>query len=259
MVFAFCLLSTAALAADPAWMQAQGVAQATGADVANNRNNLLVIESHVGDLEKALAEGAVPAPPAADGKAVILTDGPGETLFAMAEAAAKKQNAVAERNPYPDVTLYLALYYNEVRRYDDALRVIEAGLKLARTPDMGEHLPTLFTERATAYAGLKRFDAALASCEAGLTLVATKNADRARIQRCRGFDLTELGRLDEAEAAYNESLKLEPDDPLAKQELGYIARLRAGNPKAPADQITVQPPGNDRPKTVPPQPTTRSL
>jgi len=36
-----------------------------------------------------------------------------------------------------------------------------------------------------------------------------------------------------AEAAYRESLKLEPDNKIAKGELDYIARLRAGEEKQP--------------------------
>ena len=206
-LFALCLLAAPALADDPAWMEARNAAQATGASVVAARGNLRAIGPHAAELEKALADGAAAPPPspAPDGRVIVLTDGATETMMAMAQAAKGGAGAAAVPNPFPDVTLYLALYYNEIHRYDDALRVIEAGLKLATTPNMGAHLPRIFTERATAYAGLKRFDAALASCEAGLTLASNDVHDRARMQRCRGFDLTELHRLDEAEAAYKES------------------------------------------------------
>jgi len=42
-----------------------------------------------------------------------------------------------------------------------------------------------------------------------------------------GFDLTELGDLDGAQKAYEDSLTIEPANELAKNELAYIAQLRA--------------------------------
>lgn len=42
-----------------------------------------------------------------------------------------------------------------------------------------------------------------------------------------GFALTELGRLKEARAAYEDSLKLEPGNALAKNELVYLDQLEA--------------------------------
>ena len=47
-----------------------------------------------------------------------------------------------------------------------------------------------------------------------------------RAKRGIGFALTELGRLDEAEAKYRECLKIDPDDDGAKHELRYIQSLR---------------------------------
>ena len=253
LLFAVCLFATTALADDPAWMQASAVAQATGADVLAARGSLLAIGPHADALERALADGATAPPPgtAADGKVLVLTDGPVESLMAMGAAIKSQQNAVAQPNPYPDIALYLALYYNEVHRYDDALKTIAAGVALAHTPNLGLHLPKLFTERATAYAGLKRFDEALASCEAGLTLAAADVHDKARMQRCRGFDLTELGRLDDAESAYKESLKLEPSNPLATRELAYVEHLKAGGHRAPTEQLNPPKQGDNAPGAKP--------
>ena len=42
-----------------------------------------------------------------------------------------------------------------------------------------------------------------------------------------GFALTELGRLQEAREAYEASLRIEPDNALAKNELAYLDRLQA--------------------------------
>ena len=46
--------------------------------------------------------------------------------------------------------------------------------------------------------------------------------------RNRGYALTELRRLDEAQAAYEASLTLDPANALAENELRYIASLKAG-------------------------------
>lgn len=64
---------------------------------------------------------------------------------------------------------------------------------------------------------------------------------RAHLQRGRGFALTELGRLDEAEAAYNEALKIDPNDDRAKHELEYIAHLKAGGSPTEGGLAPVQP------------------
>lgn len=238
LLYAACFLATAAFADDPAWQQAAAIVQATNADVAQARS-LQAIAPHTDALEKALAEGAAAlAPPAPDGKTVVLADGPAEALAAMGEAIKNGQSAVARPNPYPDIALFLALYYNEVHRYDDALRVIEAGLKLAHSQTLGTHLPHLYSERATAYAQLRRFDEALTTYDAAMTLAADTDADKARFLRGRGYVLTERGQLDDAEAAYKEALKLEPGNPLAARELAYIAHLKAGGAKAPGEMTT---------------------
>jgi tetratricopeptide (TPR) repeat protein len=48
----------------------------------------------------------------------------------------------------------------------------------------------------------------------------------ARALRGMGFCLIEMGRLDEAEAKFSESLKFQPDSEAAATELAYIKRLR---------------------------------
>ena len=64
-----------------------------------------------------------------------------------------------------------------------------------------------------------------------------------------GFTMVELGKLDEAELAYRQALKISARDTLSQSELAYIARLRAGGPKADSYSSTVHPPsaGEDVP------------
>ena len=44
--------------------------------------------------------------------------------------------------------------------------------------------------------------------------------------RGQGINLIDLNRLDEAEAALQRSLEVEPENPNALHELGYLERLR---------------------------------
>lgn len=53
-----------------------------------------------------------------------------------------------------------------------------------------------------------------------------KNSELAHALRGEGYVLTELHRLDEAEAVYHKALKLDPNDQKARNELQYIAQLR---------------------------------
>ena len=68
--------------------------------------------------------------------------------------------------------------------------------------------------------------------------------------RGRGYALTELGRLDDAEDAYKTSLNLDPDSNLAKSELRYIEGLKLGALRtAPGSLTKVQ----KTPADAPPQ------
>lgn len=56
--------------------------------------------------------------------------------------------------------------------------------------------------------------------------------EKAALQRKRGYVLIELDRNDEAEAAYKESLRLEPGNKTAQGELDYIAQQRKASKPA---------------------------
>lgn len=231
-------------------MRATTLMKAADADIA--RSGLAGIPPHVAELEKALADGAAdfPPKPGTDGKAIALTDGTAETLMAMIAYSNQKQAAVAIPSPYPEIGLMLAIQYNQVRQPQEALRVIDAVFKLKTVKDafIGAHDAALLSEQAAAYVLLKRWSDALASQDAGLK-AAQNDRDKARSQRGRGFALVELGQLNDAAGAYQESLKLEPGNAIAQRELAYIARLRAGGP-AGAPQVII--PGAGQPAPPPP-------
>jgi tetratricopeptide (TPR) repeat protein len=147
-------------------------------------------------------------------------------------------------NPYPLACLLLGSYYNEVGRSPDALRVLDHGLALPTAVPgsvLGQTRPNLVSERGAALTVLKRWPDALAAYTAGLQLPGINDAVRGLLLRGRGFALTELGRLDEAESAYRESLAVAPNSTVALKELAYLARLRAGARPTGPELITPQP------------------
>ncbi len=148
------------------------------------------------------------------------------TMLALTTTAATQQRHAAIRsaeNVYGSASLLVGSYSNEMHRFDDAVSAIDRGLALQPSNQY------LVLEKATALGQLRRFDeqvgllqAELDSPDAALTL------DRARFERNLGAALIDLDRLDEAEAALNESIRLQPDNPAARNELRYLAQVRAG-------------------------------
>jgi tetratricopeptide (TPR) repeat protein len=240
----------AAPAANEPWMQAGALIATTIADVQKSGGDGM--KAHVPELEAALAAGAELFPPQVtpDGKLVILVDGPTEAVVAQGLRPPDNIAIMTAPNPYPQIGLMLAFYYNEAGRPQDALRVIDATIKLSALSELhlGAKLSALLTESSAAYVTMEHWGESLVAADAALEASQT-DPDKARSFRSRGFALVELGRLDDAEAAYRDSLRLEPDNGLAKEEMGYIARLRTGAPRetpqgasAPEQQKTLVPP-----------------
>ena len=135
---------------------------------------------------------------------------------------------------YGTAALMLTMDAVEGRKFKEALSYGARGLAIQ--PDSS----LLLTETAAAYNQMGRFDEGLALIDAWLTNhSAAEPGDRARLHRARGFALIELKRLEEAEGAYQEALKLEPSHQGAKDELAYIAQLRAGGPQQGIGMTTV--------------------
>lgn len=202
------------------------VVLATEADV--QRSDLVSVRDHEADLRQVLAHMPQPfvrertengrifyrGDRAADCVRFALTLPPPHTL-------------ICEGNPYPSAAFYLGSYLNEVGQPDDALAVLDLG-RIA-----GPDSPVLATERDASLMALHRWDEALAGADRGLSVVGLAPLDRARLLRNRGYALTELKRLDEAQAAYEDSLKLDPGNKLATNELTYLAGLKAGAAPGP--------------------------
>lgn len=145
-------------------------------------------------------------------------------------------STVATFNTYGMAAFLRGSLAVEARQPEEALRWLDKGLSFQPDNLM------LVTEKGSAMVLQGRFAEALALYDAfperdGLLAMSDPTGE-ARLQRARGFSLTELNRLDEAEAAYKASLELEPDHGGAKAELAYIQKLRGGAARQAAEVFT---------------------
>ena len=106
----------------------------------------------------------------------------------------------------------------------DALAWIDRAISIA--PYMAEP----HCEKGYVLNQLQEFDEALKEYEVAVQLSSdfpySRHAKPMAL-RGMGFSLIELGRLDDAESAFRESLILEPGNELAESELLYIDGLRS--------------------------------
>lgn len=226
----------AAQAVPHPWEGAQALIRIIEADI--KTGGIKSVAGHAAEIQAALgAAQALPPGGVMDGDTrYVLVDGPAQVIAAsLGPGVAKPGELIVLKSvatPYPRMGYYLGSYYNEVGRFDDALKALDTGLALDGVDPPGQFRPVLVGERGAALAGLKRWSDILTNNEEGLKLPDLPDRYKARLQRGRAFALVELNRLDEGQAAYEESLKVEPGNAIATQELQYIARLKAGGKPA---------------------------
>jgi tetratricopeptide (TPR) repeat protein len=193
---------------------------------------LLSVKDHVDALHAVL--GHMPQPFARAqqvGDRLVYHADSIDDCVRFAAASRDHRAFVCLGNPYPAAAFYLGSYYNEIGQPGRALEVLDLG-RIA-----GPDSPLVASERDAALIALRRWDDALAGANQGLAVADLAPADRARLLRNRGYALTELNRLDEAQKAYEDSLTLEPGNALAQNELKYIAGLKSGVRPATPGQI----------------------
>ena len=210
--------------------------------------SLTQLEPMVPELQKVVANAPAhwPMIDRQPGLTTIRLNDTGAALAVMLAVAASAKGetgpeagkAVAVTNTYGMAAFLLGSLAVEKRQPAEALVWLDRGL--AFQPDNA----LLVTEKGSAMILQHRFAEAIAFYDAQppadlLADLANPGAE-ARILRSRGFCLTELNRLDEAEAAYVKSLELEPDHGGAKAELDYIRKLKAGGAKQQVDVYTGQ-------------------
>jgi tetratricopeptide (TPR) repeat protein len=191
-------------------------------------HGIAAITGHEAALRKVLAD--VPDPFVRERDEGGIVTYRGDSMADCAAFAATLRRAAAggptkfvcRGNPFAAAAFYLGSYYNEIGKPDEALATLDRGLVA------GPNATLLIAERNVALIALHRWDDVLAGAARGLAIANLSPKDRALMLRNRGFALTALNRLDEAQRAYEDSLLLVPDNALAKNELRYIAGLKAG-------------------------------
>lgn len=140
-----------------------------------------------------------------------------------------------EPNTYPTAAFLLAAL--AVHNKDPANALVFADQGLAIQPDN----PELTSEKAMALFMLDRDQEAVTLVQNWLSKPARRTiSDRARLLRAKGYGLAELGRYDEANEAYEQSLNLEPDHPNALFEIACIKMLRKGKGCGTPQSMTVK-------------------
>jgi tetratricopeptide (TPR) repeat protein len=138
-------------------------------------------------------------------------------------------------NAYPRAYYYLGFTHVHLKNYYKALEYLDIGHRLQ------PNNPTFLMEKATAYSSLGEHSKALSLYEQVPDIGPFTTAPmKARALRGEGSQLIELGQLDAAEKAYKRSLKHDPDNELALQEIAYISHLRSGGRRTTARLVKTE-------------------
>lgn len=141
------------------------------------------------------------------------------------------------KNAYPRAHYYMGFLCVKRKQFERAVQFLDKGMALEPTN------PKFKFEKAQALLHCGRKAESLALYDEVNAIGPHVSArDLAIAQRGRGFALIEMGRLDEAEAAFHASLEIEPGNKVALHELAYIDHLRLdGAPKPPEMVATTSP------------------
>jgi tetratricopeptide (TPR) repeat protein len=151
---------------------------------------------------------------------------PVETLLYAAMGATQKRSTTVLGPTWADAYLMKGYALVELGQLTEAREAVEASVALA--PQNAQYLAELgYVYQATSE-WAKSLDAYQRSAEGAQATSAPeeKQADLTRALRGQGFALTELGRLDEAEALYRKCLEIDSKDAKASNELDYIRAIR---------------------------------
>ncbi len=209
---------------------------------AMNTGGYPALRSHLSDL-RAVLDHAPSAYPVTErrGSIIVIRAGSSAEYAVLASRAASQSssggggpvNIVNGMNVYPMAATILAGSAVEDRQPDQAIAFADRMLSLQ--PENVD----LLVQKAEAQELKKDFPTSLATYQAGLNVELVSNDQKGVLLRGKGSALVEMGRLDEGEQAYRDSLKAAPNNALANNELSYIAHLRAGG--SPTPLVIVKP------------------
>lgn len=179
-------------------------------------------------LEPVLAEYEAAHP--ASGSKVYCAEGQGETLKALFGAALQEQNAVVLGSTWCYALWAKGFALVELGRMYDAVAPLErAAAMMPDTPRFSSELGYVYQMLKNPERSLAAYTAAATAAEK-LTDPAQRKYELRRAWFGMGYDLVELGRLDEAEAVLRKCLAMVPDDQKIRNELNYVLE-RLGKPK----------------------------
>ena len=149
------------------------------------------------------------------------------------------------RNPYPMAALLLASYADEMHAYDECRGGPTGPGHAAGQLDGDARKGVVHDGHASPSRIRSRRSTRRLTIRAGCFYDEAK----ARLLRNKGAALVELGRLDEAEAALDESIRLMPNNPQAQRRTATISASARGGPRTdiqiampqsnqPADEAT---------------------
>lgn len=207
---------------------------------------------HLAGLREALtrAPAAYPVMSETEGRWLIRTDSRDEAMIladvigqVVQQRGGGDVKVVVRPNTYPRIAMILGSEAIERRAFEEAHRHLDAGLALQPLDRL------LLNEKMVVLHAQARWDEAYELLKTALTAGdPLLQANPALLQRRLGYTLVELGRLNEARAAYEASLEAEPGNATALAELQFIADAEAGNPSYGEIQITA--PLAPRPETT---------
>jgi tetratricopeptide (TPR) repeat protein len=149
--------------------------------------------------------------------------------YVLHQHQGKDRNLSWVPNAYPRAHYYLGVIAVKAKRYEEALRLLEAGYAL-------EPHPLFLLEKAKVFGSTGRRPEAIALYESVVAQGDLVEANfRAASMRQHAVLLIDEGDLDSAETLLRASLALDPESSVAANELKYIAHLRSGG-----HQVAVQ-------------------
>jgi tetratricopeptide (TPR) repeat protein len=159
-------------------------------------------------------------------KKIFCAEGPTQSLMLLVTAAGDKQDATALDMTWCDALFIKGFAMVDLGRNDEAFTYLKRASEMA---PLSAHYKNEFAEW---YKTNKQWQISYEqfSIARGLSEFSSdefKKEFEARSLRGMGFTLIELGKLDEAEKMLKLSLKLQPNNAGAKNELDYIKEQRA--------------------------------
>lgn len=214
------LCNTAALASPTPANAPQTVAQATALIKEHkSAQALALLEPLIAQFDPQIADAE------AKGMVFCAASAMESLLYSSMAAGAKKSGTVFSADLC--TTLFLKGFaLAELERKTEAVAALE---RLTQLAPMHAHY---FVELGAAYRADGQLDAAHKAYQQAIDNIqwaedqTSAGFTRAAARRGIGYVLIEKGDLAGAEAAYRESLKDDPDSPVAKSELAYIAAKR---------------------------------